>query len=153
MDINQHGPEASRALNESSLLAEWLPEERLVFAARAQAEATLALAYEQRTANMIAAFGQLIDGDTETFLGERINGYNLAQEIADRITVANPQPGEVVVPSPVLPTKAIGSKDSYYLLTAARNIRQGYGVGGSGVTNMVIKLLTDTAAALEAEGK
>jgi len=53
---------------------------------RAQAEATLALAYEQRTANLIAAFGQLItDDDTVTFLGERVDGLELAKQIKERL--------------------------------------------------------------------
>lgn len=50
--------------------------------------ATLALAYEQRTANLIAAFGQLMDGDGETFLGKRIDGYELAKQIQERLDVA-----------------------------------------------------------------
>lgn len=120
--------------------------------AKATAEATLALAYEQRTANMIAAFAQLVDDESVTFLGERFDGYELAREIKARLITVNPQRGEVAVPTPLLPTKAVGSKDSSYLLTAARNINQGYGVGGSGVKAMVIKLLTDTAEAMEAEG-
>lgn len=47
--------------------------------------ATMALAYEQRAANLIAAFGQLLDGDSETFLGERIDGYELAKQIKERL--------------------------------------------------------------------
>lgn len=48
--------EARRNLTESSLINEWTEEERLILATRAQAEATLALAYEQRTANLIALY-------------------------------------------------------------------------------------------------
>ncbi|WNM64584.1 hypothetical protein SEA_MIDNIGHTRAIN_97 [Arthrobacter phage MidnightRain] len=55
--------------------------------ARAQAEATLALAHEQRTANLIAAFGQLVDEDGDTFLGERIDGYELAKQIKERLDI------------------------------------------------------------------
>ena len=53
---------------------------------RAQAEATLALAFEQRTANLIAAFGQLnYDSEEESFLGERLDGYELAKQIQERL--------------------------------------------------------------------
>lgn len=117
-----------------------------------QIQATLALAYEQRTANMLAAFGQLMDGESETFLGERVDGYALAGAIKARIISPAPEPGEIVVPVPVLPTKALGTKESYYLRTAARNIQQGYSIGGSGVTQMILRLLTDAAESLEAEG-
>lgn len=51
----------------------------------AQTEATLALAYEQRTANLIAVFGNMMDGESDTFLGERIDGYELAKEITGRL--------------------------------------------------------------------
>jgi hypothetical protein len=51
-----------------------------------QIQATLALAYEQRTANLIAAFGQLNLGEDDvTFLGERIDGYELAKQIQERL--------------------------------------------------------------------
>ena len=49
------------------------------------AQATMALAYEQRTANLIAAFGNMMDGETDTFLGERIDGYELAKQIQNRL--------------------------------------------------------------------
>ena len=152
MNTTDHHAEAGRALNESSLLNEWTTEERLILATRAQAEATLALADEQRTTNLLTLFNSLTDGDSLTFLGERVDGYDLARSIKARLTTVKAEAGEVVVPAPTLPTKAVGSKDSYYLRTAARNIQQGYNVGGSGVTNMIITLLTDTAAAMEAEG-
>lgn len=51
----------------------------------AQAEATLALVYEQRTANLIAVFGNMMDGEVDTFLGERIDGYELAKQIQERM--------------------------------------------------------------------
>ena len=52
----------------------------------AQTEATLALAYEQRTANLIAAFAQLGSYDEgETLLGERMDGLELANEIRERL--------------------------------------------------------------------
>lgn len=47
--------------------------------------ATMALAHEHRTANLIATFGQLLDGDSNTFLGERIDGYELAKQIKERL--------------------------------------------------------------------
>lgn len=51
-------------------------------------QATLALAYEQQTANLIAAFGLLVDEDGDTFLGERIDGYELAKQIKGRLDLA-----------------------------------------------------------------
>ncbi|UVF61050.1 hypothetical protein SEA_SAKAI_87 [Arthrobacter phage Sakai] len=48
----------------------------------AQAEASLALAHEQRTANLIAVFGH---GDK--FLGERTDGYRLAKQIRERLDI------------------------------------------------------------------
>jgi hypothetical protein len=53
---------------------------------RAQAEATLALAYEQRTANLLTAFGLLGNHEEgETLLGERMDGLELAKEIKARL--------------------------------------------------------------------
>ena len=52
--MNAHATEAQRISAESSLVNEWGLTERGIIATRAQAEATLALAYEQRTANLIA---------------------------------------------------------------------------------------------------
>lgn len=73
--------EARRALNESSLINEWPIEERATFAARAQAEATLALAYEQRTANLLALFAQI-----DTYLGSDMkDGQELAAQIRERL--------------------------------------------------------------------
>ena len=51
----------------------------------AQVEATLALVYEQRTANLIAAFSQLNSGEDESLLGERMDGLELAKEIKERL--------------------------------------------------------------------
>jgi len=48
-------------------------------------EATLAVAFEQRTANLIAVFGNMMDGEVDTFLGERIDGYELAKTIQARL--------------------------------------------------------------------
>jgi len=52
--MNQHYEDAKRLDTESSLLNEWGFTEREILAARANTYATLALAYEQRTANLIA---------------------------------------------------------------------------------------------------
>jgi hypothetical protein len=52
--MNQHYKEAERLSAESSLIHEWPATERAAQAGRGQIEATLALAYEQRTANLIA---------------------------------------------------------------------------------------------------
>jgi hypothetical protein len=49
-------------------------------------DSTLALAFEQRTANLIAAFGQLnYDAEEESFLGERLDGYEIAKQIQERL--------------------------------------------------------------------
>ncbi|MGP5071684.1 hypothetical protein ACTXI0_04670 [Arthrobacter rhombi] len=50
-------------------------------------EATLAVAYEQRTANLIAAFNASVaaDEEIETFIGERIDTFELAQQIVNRL--------------------------------------------------------------------
>lgn len=52
---------------------------------RGRALALLALAHEQRTANLIAAFGQMMDGIGDTYLGQLIDGYALAKEIIARL--------------------------------------------------------------------
>lgn len=63
----------------------WGYEDRLIMASMANSFATLALAYEQRTANLIAAFGNMMEDDTDTFLGERLDGYELAKAIQSRL--------------------------------------------------------------------
>lgn len=146
---NPHFDQTIEALD---MAAKLVPASAEVAYLAIQTQATLALAYEQRTANLLALFNSLQDGETETFLGERIDGYDLARSIKARLAKVKAEAGQVVVPAPFLSTKAVGSKDSHYLRTAARNIQQGYNVGGSGVTNMVATLLADTAAAMEAEG-
>ena len=58
---------------------------------KSKALATLALAYEQRTANLIAAFDQLGDGDGASYLGEALgvgNGKKLAEAILERLDLA-----------------------------------------------------------------
>jgi hypothetical protein len=54
MEGNQHAEDADMWVTESCLINDHRPEERLVLANQAQAQATLALAFEQRTANLIA---------------------------------------------------------------------------------------------------
>jgi len=72
---------------------EWQSEEGLTDATNiaaaldAQAEATLALAYEQRTANLIAAFADLGAEDV-TYLGLLVDGRKLAQKIVERLDLA-----------------------------------------------------------------
>lgn len=56
--MNKYTEDAKRLDTESSLLNEWGFTEREILAARANTYATLALAYEQRTANLIAMFGE-----------------------------------------------------------------------------------------------
>ncbi len=57
--MNPYHEEAERLSTESSLINDWGLAERQIIATRAQAEATLSLAYEQRTANLIAALDQV----------------------------------------------------------------------------------------------
>jgi hypothetical protein len=57
---------------------------------------------------------------------------------------------EIVVPAPNVLHKGPNDPDSHYMRTAARNLEGGFPVGGSNVTNAVIKLLRDTANSLDA---
>ncbi|WP_115790024.1 hypothetical protein [Arthrobacter silvisoli] len=61
------------------------PEDRMVLAQIAQTQATLALAHEQRTANMIAAFTAMEDSQGATFLGDQLSGAKLANLIVERL--------------------------------------------------------------------
>lgn len=61
--MNPHYEEAQRLSTEASLVNDWGLTERSIIAARAQAEATLALAYEQRTANLIALMAMVEQPD------------------------------------------------------------------------------------------
>jgi hypothetical protein len=86
MSENQHYEYATAAFSSANARAsaEFNAEAR----ADAQIQATLAIAYEQRTANLIAAFGHLnIGEDDVTFLGERIDGYELAKQIQERLNL------------------------------------------------------------------
>lgn len=55
---NPHEAQANIYAEEASQIQAWPDEERALLAAQANTQATLALAYEQRTANLIA-FAQL----------------------------------------------------------------------------------------------
>ena len=61
----------------------------------------------------------------------------------------------ITIPRPHVPYGPHGIPehvaDANYLREAAFHIRDGYAVGGWNLTNTVIKLLLDTAAALETE--
>ena len=74
--MSRHAKDAQYSVSASSEIASWDAEERLIFATRAQAEATLALAYEQRTANLIATLGQVGPQDT------------IARQIEERLELA-----------------------------------------------------------------
>lgn len=52
---NHHAEQSVRYACEASASACWTTEERLILAQQAATYATLALAYEQRTANMMAS--------------------------------------------------------------------------------------------------
>jgi hypothetical protein len=77
----------SEIAHESYLSEEGVTDGTMQFSALNRiAEATLALAFEQRTANLIAAFGQLnYDSEEESFLGERLDGYEIAKQIQERL--------------------------------------------------------------------
>lgn len=113
----------------------------------AQIRATLALAYEQRTANLIA----LATMDHSFYGSKSPKKFN---DIDARLglTVEPPAAGTINVPAPVVPYKGPGHPDSYYMLTAARNLEQGYAMAGGNVTRTIIKLLNDTAEALQEAG-
>lgn len=61
---------------------------------------------------------------------------------------AFPVPETVTVPMPHVPFPG-GRTQAHFMRTAARNIKNDHPVGGYGVTTAVIKLLTDTANAME----
>lgn len=66
--MNPHYEEAQRLSTESSLVNDWGLTERQIIATRAQAEATLALAYEQRTAILFAYAATTGEGDDATHM-------------------------------------------------------------------------------------
>lgn len=71
---NPYESQANLYAEEASQIQTWTEEERALLAAQANAQATLALAYEQRTANIIAfaSFAVAIDG----------TGVDLRDEVA-----------------------------------------------------------------------
>ncbi|MDR6794833.1 hypothetical protein J2W89_004015 [Pseudarthrobacter oxydans] len=78
--------DAASELIATSESATYLAQQNTLVAI-AGTQATLALAYEQRTANLLATFGFLMDGDVDTFLGQRIDGYELAKDIQKRLAL------------------------------------------------------------------
>lgn len=86
--MSQHAKDAQYSVSASSEIASWDAEERLIFAARAQAEATLALAEEQRTANLIAILG---GPEVQLFAEEHLFDKRylpLLAELKDRLGIA-----------------------------------------------------------------
>jgi hypothetical protein len=57
---------------------------------------------------------------------------------------------EIIVPKPIVLHKGPNYPDSHYMRTAAKNLDNGYPVGGSHVTYAVAKLLRDAANSLDA---
>ncbi|MHC6592402.1 hypothetical protein [Arthrobacter sp. C152] len=117
------------------------------------AQASLALAYEQRTANLIALMQPVVmpDGKGVGLTIEKC--AEIQQEVLQRVGLAAipapaPRPKTVTISAPTLPTKAEGSKEYEYLLRAADKLRHGYEAGGSGVRNMIADILDETAQAL-----
>jgi hypothetical protein len=89
-------PNQNRALQQAADLIDKVDREQILgaaeIAALSTALATVAAAFEQQTANLIAAFGQLSMPDggeqVETFLGERVDAYALARKIRERLDLA-----------------------------------------------------------------
>lgn len=67
----------------------------------------------------------------------------------DHQVEALPMPESVTVPTPHIPHPGFHTQ-GHFMRTAARNIKNDHPVGGYNVTTAVIKLLTDTATAMEA---
>lgn len=61
---------------------------------------------------------------------------------------AFPMPESITVPTPHIPHPGFHTQ-GHFMRTAARNIKNDHPVGGYNVTTAVIKLLTDTANAME----
>lgn len=66
----------------------------------------------------------------------------------DHQVEALPMPESVTVPTPHIPHPGFHTQ-GHFMRTAARNIKNDHPVGGYNVTTAVIKLLTDTAEAME----
>ena len=82
--MNQHYKEAERLSAESSLIHEWPAAERAAQAGRGQIEAALALAYEQRTANLAALYN--LGGPDSILTG--LDYGALATQIKERLGLA-----------------------------------------------------------------
>ena len=67
----------------------------------------------------------------------------------DHQVEALPMPEAITVPTPHIPHPGFHTQ-GHFMRTAARNIKNDHPVGGYNVTTAVIKLLTDTATAMEA---
>lgn len=66
---NPHTEEAWRLNTEASLDNDWTEPQRLIIATRGQVEATLALAYEQHTA-LLMAYASAIDNTNADVLAQ-----------------------------------------------------------------------------------
>ena len=96
--MNKHYEEAERLSGEALPIAQWGLTDRHINATRAVAEATLALAYEQRTANLIAVLGQfepdydwlvLANNAPESPEGKRLALMNaVSKQIDERLGLA-----------------------------------------------------------------
>ena len=91
MTLNNHeqavyalmSPAIMRAPNDPQLDGTpWPPSEHNIESAKVWA--TMALAYEQRTANLIAAFARVRDCDGVTMLGD---AYPLVEQIKERLGI------------------------------------------------------------------
>lgn len=82
--MNGHQKEAERLSAEASLLPEWDVHERTAIASRGQIEATLSLAYEQRTANLTALYN--LGGPDSILTG--LDYGALATQIKERLGLA-----------------------------------------------------------------
>ena len=85
MNGNPHYEDAARYVNEASSLHDWPDTERPIIAANAQALSTLALAYEQRTANLIATLRVGAVDMTDWPQPVIDNFHRTSQEIAQRM--------------------------------------------------------------------
>lgn len=68
----------------------------------------------------------------------------------DHQVQALPKPEMITIPAPHLEHPGYHTQ-AHFMRTAAKNIKNDYPIGGYGVTTAVIKLLTDTANALETQ--
>lgn len=83
--MNEHYNEATRNLTEATEIASWNAEDRLIMATIGAGHATVALAHEQRTANLIAAFAAMESPGGATILGQTMSGVALCELIKERL--------------------------------------------------------------------